>query len=236
MNGALVLGFARQRLTSPVRLVLFAFLFGMPLLLGAAAPALGLQPFRDISGLILLFAAGVIGQDVSSGVLHLLLARPVSRAEYVASRWFAAGSLAASAALIQLALGCAILAARGAAPDAAQAGLLAGEHMLRCFGVAAVIVLLSSFMGGIGDLGIYFVAAFTALIAAQVGPSIGMPWLATAGLELQRFLSPAVDLAGLAHGEALAKSGVVPYLSTVTLCLGLAIVVMNRKELTYASG
>ena len=34
-----------------------------------------------------MIAAGTIGQDVSSGVLQLLFARPVRRSEYVLSRW-----------------------------------------------------------------------------------------------------------------------------------------------------
>ena len=48
-------------------------------------------------------------------------------------------------------------------------------------------------------------------------------------------LKPGLDLAPLFHGGPVAWFAVVSYLSTVTLCLGLAVVVMNRRELSYAS-
>jgi ABC-type transport system involved in multi-copper enzyme maturation permease subunit len=236
MNPTLLLGFARQRLTSPVRLVFLAFMLCLPLLIVFAAPGMGLQPFKDVSGLVLLFAAGLIGQDVSSGVLHLLLARPVSRAEYVVSRWLGASLLASAVVLLQIGVGCAILVARGAAPGMNETAYLLGEHLLRCFGISAVIVFFSSFMGGIGDIGVYFITLFSSFIAAQIGTLMRRVWLQRIGEEVQGFLGASIPLTGIPHGDPVTAFAVVSYLSTIALCLALAIVILNRKELSYASG
>ena len=54
MNEALILAMLRQRAASPVRLVLLAFLFGMPLLVAVGAPAIGLSVLGDGYGMILV--------------------------------------------------------------------------------------------------------------------------------------------------------------------------------------
>ena len=91
MNATLLLSFWRQRFTSPIRLVLLAVAFGVPLLILVFMPSAGFTPLGDTTGLALIFAVGMIGQDLSSGVLQLLFARPVRRAEYVVSRWLGVG-------------------------------------------------------------------------------------------------------------------------------------------------
>jgi ABC-type transport system involved in multi-copper enzyme maturation permease subunit len=56
-----------------------------------------------------VFAAGSIGQDVSSGTLQLLLARPVTRPQYVVNRWLGAGLLATAWHTTMLAFGVLVL-------------------------------------------------------------------------------------------------------------------------------
>ncbi|TMQ71594.1 MAG: hypothetical protein E6K81_09690, partial [Candidatus Eisenbacteria bacterium] len=96
MNLTLLLATWRQRLMSPIRVVLLGGLLVVPLLGVAFVHGAGLSILGDSVGLTLVFAVGMIGQDVSSGVLQLLFARPVRRPEYVWSRWLATG-LAATA-------------------------------------------------------------------------------------------------------------------------------------------
>jgi len=45
-----------------------------------------------------------------------------------------------------------------------------------------------------------------------------------------------VDISPILNGGDVPWFAIVSYLSTVTLCLAVAVVVMNRKELSYASG
>ncbi len=79
MNATLVTAFWRQRLTSPMRMVIaLVFLsFGlMPVLLAGSIAMLG-KNTMGVFGFVC--AAGLIGQDVSSGVLTLAFGRPLRR-------------------------------------------------------------------------------------------------------------------------------------------------------------
>ena len=124
MNVTLVSALLRQRLASPMRMfILFALTvpaLGISALTGAFAPVVGGGYW-----FALVLAAGAIGQDVSSGVLHLTFARPVTRSSYVLSRWGAAAAGGFALALARLLLACALLSLRGAAPGPAELGAAA---------------------------------------------------------------------------------------------------------------
>jgi hypothetical protein len=58
----------------------------------------------------------------------------------------------------------------------------------------------------------------------------------TAGAELMASLTPTLDLPRLVASTPMPWSPIASYTSTVVLCLALAILAVNRKELSYASG
>ena len=236
MNTALMLSFWRQRLASPIRVVLLGGLLVVPLLGVAFVHGAGLSILGDSVGLTLVFAVGMIGQDVSSGVLQLLFARPVRRPEYVWSRWLATGVGASGVGVLQVALAVALLSARGVAPPAQEAALFAGQRVLDCFGLAAVFTLLSSLVGGVGDLALFYLGVIAGGVINMGGGAFQQPLLARAGDELTGFMLAKVDLAQVVSASPLPLFSIASYLSTVALCLALAMVVMNRKELSYASG
>lgn len=235
MNLTLVLATLRQRFTSPIRL-LIVLLFGwMPMIQILMAPRAGFAALGDCYFLALTLGAGMIGQDLSSGTLQLLLARPVTRARYVFSRW---GAVAAGTFLItvlQALVAALIMALRGAPVPWGEAALFLGNNALLALGTAAVMALLSSLAAGIGDLGLLFLVFISAQVLEKAGMFKSWDWLALGAGELLRALKPELDLAPFFHGGPVAWLAVVSYLSTVTLCLGLAVVVMNRRELSYAS-
>jgi ABC-type transport system involved in multi-copper enzyme maturation permease subunit len=235
MNTTLVLSFWRQRLTSPIRLVLLAAAFGFPLLFLVFMPSAGFTPLGDATGLVLIFAVGMIGQDLSSGVLQLLFARPVRRAEYVVSRWLGVGLAAAMVGVAQVVLASAILAGRGAAPHAQDALLFAGQRALEAFGLAAVFALLSSLIGGVGDLALYFLGTIVAGVLNMAAQAKGWMTVARAASELQAFLTPRLDLHQLIATSPVPFHPIVSYASTVAVCLALAMLAIGRKELSYAS-
>jgi ABC-type transport system involved in multi-copper enzyme maturation permease subunit len=236
VNLTLVTTLWRQRLTSPVRMAILAMLAGMPLLGVAFMPGAGLALLGGAQGLILTLGAGMIGQDLSSGVLQLLFARPVRRPEYVVSRWLGVGAAAAALGLLQLGIACALLAARGAVPTAQDILMFGGGRVLESFGGAAVLALFSSLIGGFGDLGIYLLVNLGAGIVQMVGQVRQWLWLARAGAEVSAALTPTIDLVRLVTTAPMPWFPIVSYASTVVLCLALAIVVVNRRELSYASG
>ena len=235
MNATLVLATLRQRFTSPIRMLIVLLLGWMPMLPILMAPMVGFAALGDCYFIALAMAAGMIGQDLSSGTLQLLLARPVTRAQYVFSRWGAVAAGTFLIAVLQTLCAALIMALRGAPVPWDQAALHLGNSALLALGVAAVMALLSSLAAGLGDLGLLFLTFISAQVLEKIGMFKSWPWLVRGAEEAMRVLKPELDLAPLFHGDPVSWFAVVSYLSTITLCLGLAVVVMNRRELSYAS-
>lgn len=236
MNLTLVTTLWRQRLSSPVRLAIAGVLTIMPLLGVAFMPGAGLALLGDGLGLTLVLGAGMIGQDVSSGVLHLLCARPVRRPEYVVSRWLGVAFAASAISLLQIGIACGLMVARGIAPSPQDVLMFASGRIFQSFGIAAVLALFSSLIGGLGDLGLYLMANLLTGVIQTVGQVKRWDWVQRAGTELGGALTPSIDLARLAAASPMPWYPILAYASTVALCLALAILVVNRKELSYASG
>lgn len=236
MNLTLITTLWRQRVSSPVRLAIVAMLTGMPLLGVAFMPGAGLTLLGGGQGLVLTLGAGMIGQDVSSGVLQLLCARPVRRPEYVVSRWLGVAFAGSAISLFQLAVACGLLAARGAAPSPQDAVMFGAGRIFESFGIAAVLAFCSSLIGGFGDLGIYLMANLGASVIQTAGTVKRWVWVERMGAEVLGALTPSIDLQRLMAASPMPWYPIVAYASTVALCVALAIVVVNRKELSYASG
>jgi ABC-type transport system involved in multi-copper enzyme maturation permease subunit len=235
VNLTLVLATLRQRFSSPIRVFIVLLLGWMPMLPVLLAPRVGFAALGDCYFIALALAAGMIGQDLSSGTLQLLLARPVTRAQYVFSRWGAV--VAGTFLLVVLQTLCAaiIMLVRGAPVPWDQAALHLVNSALLALGTAAVMALLSSLSAGLGDLGLLLLVFVSAQVLEKVGMLRSWEWLVRGAAEMLRVLKPELDLAPLFHGGPIAWLAVASYLSAVTLCLGLAVLVMNRRELSYAS-
>lgn len=235
MNRALVVALLRQRLASPMRLVLLLMLIVPGL--GAALLTHSLTPVAG-SGywFALILAAGAIGQDFSSGVLHLTFARPVTRPTYVLSRWFAAafGAFALSLAQV-IPVALTVAANGGERPLAAFAAVTLENFVLAAAG-AAVMVCLSSLVDGLGDVGLFALGTFT----LEVGRMLATfkHWSAVEGVigELQKTLHPQVSFGWLAGQGSPEWTGLAIAASTIALGLAIAIVRVNRRELSYAAG
>lgn len=234
MNPTLILTFWRQRLMSPFRMAFLIFIVGFPMLVTLAVPQTGFAAAGKITGIALVFAIGVIGQDFSSGVLQLLFARPIRRWEYVTSRWLAVGSLAALVGLAQAVVIALLMTARGAAPGTGDTIVFVGERVLDAFGLAAVFVLLSSLVNGVGDIALWIAAQALLAITAMVVQTRG--WMAAGRVigELQAAFNPNVPIAQIVNGLA-PWAPVSAYLSVIAVCLTLAVMLVNRRELSYAS-
>jgi len=235
MNRALVVALLRQRLASPMRVVLVGMLLvpGM----GAALLMRSLAPVHETAyWLALVLAAGAIGQDVSSGVLHLTFARPVTRASYVASRWFAAALAAFALALAQLLPVAAALALRGAPPAAPELLAAVLQDAVLAATAAAVMVCFSSLVTGLGDVALLAISAFVLQVTHLLAQFKGWTGLDDAVTALQQVLHPTVDLAWIAGQGPPSWGGLATAATTILLGLATAVVVVRRRELTYAAG
>jgi ABC-type transport system involved in multi-copper enzyme maturation permease subunit len=235
VNRTLLVAFLRQRFTSPMRVGLLSIVTVFPL--GAAILANDLAPLAGpASAIALILSAGAIGQDVSSGTLQLLLVRPVSRPSVLLHRWLASVIAAVGITIVLLLLATLALLAHKTQPNALDLVRMVLESACSAAGSAAVMVMLSTLVGGIGDVGL-FVAA---MIVTQMFSGLAMleHWdvLARACNEVQGVLSPQLSWAWLLHGTPLSWFAITSWASTVTLALAVGIARFNRRELSYAAG
>ena len=71
---------------------------------------------------------------------------------------------------------------------------------------------------------------------SAAGAQYALPWLARAGSEVQGCLDLKLDPAPFFGQGSISWFAVTSYLSTIAICLVIAIHAVNRKELSYASG
>jgi ABC-type transport system involved in multi-copper enzyme maturation permease subunit len=216
----------RERLSRPLALVALVVLLAMTTAMSLMGED---RTFHDPSGVIVMvLAAGVIGREVSSGVLPLLFTRPITRSSYVLTRWLAIGLAATALSWVNLGIEAAWLLRSGAASgrDLLFVGF---QSLTGSFGLAAVFVLLSSLVPGFGDLGLWVLGNLAAMGLSWAG---GM----RAGRELGEFFLPSLEGAAVFGSGPISWYGVSSYLFTVAVCLALAVLAINRKELSYASG
>ena len=235
MNPTLIVAFLRQRFTSPMRVGLMLFMTIFPL--GAAALMGTLSQLGGIaSPLALVLAAGAIGQDVSSGTLQLLLVRPVSRPSLLVHRWLAAviGAMALTVAVLVLA--ALALTLRGMQPDALDVVRMLLEALCSAAGSAAVMVMLSTLIGGLGDVGLFALALIFTQMLGGIAAFKHWDWLGRASEELQGALSPQLSWGWMLHGTPPSWFAITSWASTVTLALAVGIARFNRRELSYAAG
>src|SRR5262249_29907269 len=140
----------------------------------------------------LVFGAGAVGQDVSSGTLQLLLVRPVSRPSVLVSRWLASALAATAIVTLQLVLATLAMLARGTHPDALDLVRMVLEAGCNAAGSTAVILMLSTLVGGLGDVGLFIATLFVSQMFSALAAFKHWDWLARACEELQGVLMPTL--------------------------------------------
>lgn len=233
MNPTLITAFLRQRLTSPMRLGLIVLMTLFPL--GGVAIMGQLSLLSGIAGPIaFILAAGAVGQDLSSGTLTLLFVRPVTRLEYLLSRWIAATLGALGLCLFTYLLATFILLLRGTPPEATALTQLALAAVASTAGSAAIMIMLSTLAGGLGDVGLWFGSMVVIQMFTVLAQFKQWAWLTRACGEVQRVLSPELSFTWAFQHTPPSWFAIASWASTVTLALALANLRMNRRELSYA--
>jgi ABC-type transport system involved in multi-copper enzyme maturation permease subunit len=234
MNSTIFVTTLRQRFSSRTRLLLVAAVFFLPIGFSALARELGTQAARSGVAFAFLLGAGILGQETASGVYQLLFVRPIRRWEYVVSRWLAVVAGASALTLLQLALICLVVASHGL-PSTRELMVQATEQVLAVIGIASVILLYSSFLTGVGDVLGIVLTFISAQILGAIGQFRQSDVLIRTGAEVLRFVNPEVAIGPMTVGGGIPWFDLVSYLSTVTLCLAVAVWVLNRREISYAS-
>jgi len=224
----------RERLANLSRNLLAGAIFLIPPVVRAFERGEGSLP-GEMSAvwLSLIFGAGLIGPDASGGVLELVLTRPVTRPQYVLARWLAAAGLASGAAAGQTAVVAAIMAGFGHAPAWAAIGSTVVPQLSVAVGLTAVLVAFSAMTSGFGDLRAWLLCWILGAIVEFAGQARHVGWLRRAGDEITKTMLPGIDADALPTLLAFPCTSLVGWLSTVTLALAVAMVVLNRRELSH---
>jgi ABC-type transport system involved in multi-copper enzyme maturation permease subunit len=224
MNGTLVWACWRERFSRPLVIALLTVIA----LLGFVSSHFD-KSLSDYSGLFaMVLGAGLVGRDVSSGALALLFTRPIKRSEYLLSRWLAAALAASALGVMALLAQFLILRLRGVGVTGSELLFASAKAISGDFGLAATLVFLSTLVRGIGDIGLWLLGSLlAALCASFVNRRLGE--------ELLRLLTPRLDWARALTSQPISWFEIASYASSVTLFLALALMMINRKEISYAS-
>ena len=233
MNLTLLTAFWRERFTSPVRLLLLFMLWSFSILIAFLKRPAELPAAEWTIWLTLTLGAGIIGRDLSTGVLQLILARPVRRWEYVLSRWFALGTAVFGLAFLSWAIAAPFsVVGGGTTINEALARIL--ESYFIAYGLAAVITGFSALLPGFGDLALWLVGLMFSFGIGAAGHFTNRAWAARLAHEIQATLIPTMPVDDMAANGFLLYP-IVVWVSTVTLSLLLGVYAMNRRELSYAT-
>ncbi len=189
---------------------------------------------------ILVLAAACVSRDASGGALQMILCRPIRRSDYLLGRYF--GILASYAAFLLAAAALAALFSRavlpvlGAGPQPLSLGSL-GRELAGAFlsgtGMAATILLLSTFLPGYGDvLGFVLLTPLFAL-PEILGQILAAPWLLEAGDALRRNLLPSLDWRAVLEGRDPLGEATGRWVLAVVAYLVLAMTIFSRRQFAY---
>ena len=234
MNRTLILAFCRERFSSLVRMALLITTWGFPVLFALYQDPIRVPLASDFFGAFMVLGAGVIGRDLSTGVLQLILARPVTRQQYVLSRWAALGSAGFGVGFLGWLIVLPFSISSG--------GMNIGEALLRlvdigfaAYGFAAVITGFSALLPGFGDLAILLMGVVGASTVSFFGSVLKQPELKRFGTEMYATFFPTIESARLFQDGTFHAYPLVSWLSTLFLGLLLAIYAMNHREFSYGS-
>lgn len=218
----------RQKLDSAGTAVTLALLA----LMTALPPILAAGPSRWIA--LLLIAGGLVSRDVSNGSLQMILARPISRTDYLLGRFV--GALGGYAAFLVFAGGLGLVLGRafGARPpdpkgiaNELAAALLDGAL------VVATLLFLSTFLPGYGDVVAYFATGIAMSTALSLAQNSGRAGLASAVRIAQGNTLPAVPWDALMDTRRLPLEAVGRWAVALVSYFVLAAVVFSRREFAY---
>ena len=266
MNKAIATVTIRYWLKTPLVVTGVVFLFGIYLcqcvmsyvsLQGIGHEGRWLE-LSDPTALVLVLGTGIIGRDITSGLLPLIFSRPITRTDYVLTKWL---TLAIAASLITI---FQLFFVHSWFLFWDQAGLsnlafLAqiGTTIFTCTGLAAVVVMFSALRPGpFAGTGLWLLLYVLTQLMQQIGKqlpadpgpnpdaSIAMlfnffnflrPVVGYLAEPLREFIANGLALSDLLQDNAIHWVLLSTYLFNLILVVVLAIYITNRKELGYGS-
>jgi hypothetical protein len=176
----------------------------------------------------MLAASGIVGQDVVEGTVQLVLARPLTRGQYLLGRLLGVLTLAVLFVATSLAAGVAV-----ARPNAASVVSVGAAALTGAVWTVALIFFFSTLLPGRADT----IAAFALFLAAgtlrSVRAGIKSDWAAGLIEALWDNVCCVVTTGGAALTPA-ALTDLVRWASNVLVVVLAAVLVFNRRQFGYA--
>ncbi len=205
--------------------------------------------FNDSNLLMLLtyvfVSDGLVNRKAIGDVapLSLVFTRPISRASYVFSKWMA-GLLGAMLILIPSAIVFQITARCMGVSETFVDGYSILEMVLNSVSYSALMVLLHSLPGAFGPLTYLTLIGITNIgnmVASYNNKDIPWFWMQVCDAAILisfwfgDFTYPAIDVFTILTSVAFDWNQVVIYASNIVIYLGLATVILSRREFFYAT-
>jgi ABC-type transport system involved in multi-copper enzyme maturation permease subunit len=232
MNFDVFVATLRERLSNPIRVaaLLGLALFPIPIALVDPRPNSSISFFHPL--LAVTLASGILGLDISSGVLALVFTRPIKRRVYALSKWATLSAIAAVLSAAQLLAVVLILRVRHGSFDADALGPRLVERVLVAAGTSAVLLLLSALGSGLSDLAVWGLGSVAAQTCRTIGFVNGDDFWIRFGDGLQFVLAPGWGMAPISS-PAVSLSGLLVAALITAAALGFAVWVLERREITY---
>src|SRR5258706_13639451 len=96
-------------------------------------------------------------------------------------------------------------------------------------GNAAIMIMFSTLVGGLGDVGLYFGTLIVLQMLAGVGQFKQWAWLMRASSELQGVLAPQLSFAWALQHTSVSWFALASWASSIALALAVGIARMNRR-------
>lgn len=198
------------------------------------------RAFQTASLAVIVLGAGAVSRDISTGAVQMILARPLSRTEYLLGRWL--GVLWALGFFLAVAGGLVVLLSLLVYPafhvDAEPlsfAALLRGGAGALLDGMlfSATLLCLSTFLPGYGDLIVYFLAVVGFGAVQGIAASIQKPAVAEAARLVRDNLMPDPDWNALLSGQSSSVEPAARWLLALAVLLLTAALVFRRREFAY---
>jgi ABC-type transport system involved in multi-copper enzyme maturation permease subunit len=257
MNWAICKNTWTEVLRNKLRMALLLFMFLSPIF-GSTSDLCTYHRFSETAFescdgakyFVLIWGIGTIGRQVKEGTLSLMLSRPLLISKLVVSKWFAVALASSITSVFQLLAELIVAFSRNQQISVFEAATNGVERVLVCIGLSAVLILFSSLVTGVKDLGLYVLLYILTnivqgLTTIETDPAQNVTlkslveFLVHCARAVYGFfeecLVPKIDL------QMAISTGSIPwyelslYLAIIATSLSLAIYILNRKEFPYGS-
>jgi ABC-type transport system involved in multi-copper enzyme maturation permease subunit len=242
MNKSIILMTVKQLWNRPVRLLILVGFTCFPLLVDVMARQMGHSKamsgaavVSNVPAYVMIIGAGIIGQDISDGILPLIFSRPIKRWWYVVSKWLTLAGLATVVTVLNFI--CHLLLVHGFTGELINqiSALEMLEILLAAIGTSSVLLLLSSLLPGAADLGLMLLVTVATFVMMMLQELLKVPGMQDTAQNVLALLYPSLDISGMKSLRELLSIDVGRYFAIVCVCLTASILLVNKKELSYGS-